>query len=706
MKKILLGFFVLTLLFTTTNQARASIVDDLMSQIQSLKTELSLLKSNQGANVLGATTDTTPRIMYWTGKINQHTDSNGVWQSDADQAGSYTDKLTYCKKFWPNTISVEPYMSETINTWRAGLNGETYTNTKVSDKCVQPTVASNTNKVNGGWSGWYNTGSCVDGKQTQIRYCTNPTPANGGAVCTGSATQIISCNSVTLEPYRAYSITQTSAILGINVTSLGSTVPNASLRIYYGTTPHPTTTYVTHPNALAVKIYEYGISNLTCDTTYYYYGSIGGVYSTDKTFTTAHCDNWVDTGLPVVSSPTATAISTNGVTLGASVTSPSTVSEYGVCYKKTGDNYGCIPTTTLVSGKISMPIYSLLPDTTYTYYAYAYNTKGEGKSALGTFTTTKTEVEQEQIEETIEELEEDDTTAKLPDWYKSPEVVVYRPFYLEGANLEKWISSLTTATTSSISGKISHYWTTVPITERGFCYGLSSSSINNCQKMSWVQGPNDPFGATLTGLTPNTKYYYRIYVKNSYETVYSPVETFTTKALTEESTQEDDSTPNTIDTTCTTGQSFNPVSGLRCLKYITTTENGCLPGYVFSPLTGKLCSSISTEDLAKLKEYAQQQASQNSSAGLTLNACSSNVITTKLERGSVGPQVKILQEMLNALGYLPDTGIDSKFGPGTRQAVVAYQIANKLPVDGIVGPKTMTSLNTQWQIKCISVLGN
>ncbi|XP_038063563.1 A disintegrin and metalloproteinase with thrombospondin motifs 6-like isoform X2 [Patiria miniata] len=53
--------------------------------------------------------------------------------------------------------------------------------------------------VDGGWSSWQNQGSCSrtcgGGQQTQIRYCTNPVPQNGGAYCVGSSTQTINCNT-------------------------------------------------------------------------------------------------------------------------------------------------------------------------------------------------------------------------------------------------------------------------------------------------------------------------------------------------------------------------------------------------------------------------------------------------------------------------------------------------------------------------------
>ncbi|HHV99142.1 MAG TPA: LysM peptidoglycan-binding domain-containing protein [Clostridiaceae bacterium] len=55
--------------------------------------------------------------------------------------------------------------------------------------------------------------------------------------------------------------------------------------------------------------------------------------------------------------------------------------------------------------------------------------------------------------------------------------------------------------------------------------------------------------------------------------------------------------------------------------------------------------------------------------------------------GSTGPDVKLVQSLLNKIGYNAGP-IDGVFGPSTQQAVIAFQRDNNLLPDGIVGPAT------------------
>lgn len=58
-----------------------------------------------------------------------------------------------------------------------------------------------------------------------------------------------------------------------------------------------------------------------------------------------------------------------------------------------------------------------------------------------------------------------------------------------------------------------------------------------------------------------------------------------------------------------------------------------------------------------------------------------------LALGSTGPNVKLIQSLLNRIGYNAGP-VDGGFGPLTQQAVIAFQRNNRLVPDGIVGPST------------------
>ena len=66
-------------------------------------------------------------------------------------------------------------------------------------------------------------------------------------------------------------------------------------------------------------------------------------------------------------------------------------------------------------------------------------------------------------------------------------------------------------------------------------------------------------------------------------------------------------------------------------------------------------------------------------------------LTADLSLGSSGEDVLAVQQQLLALGYDPGP-LDAYFGTVTEDAVVLFQIANGLYVDGVVGPITMNAL--------------
>ena len=64
-----------------------------------------------------------------------------------------------------------------------------------------------------------------------------------------------------------------------------------------------------------------------------------------------------------------------------------------------------------------------------------------------------------------------------------------------------------------------------------------------------------------------------------------------------------------------------------------------------------------------------------------------------LRKGAKGDEVTAMQKLLIETGEsLPKYGADGDFGNETLKAVKNYQKKHGLVVDGIVGPKTWTSL--------------
>ena len=64
-----------------------------------------------------------------------------------------------------------------------------------------------------------------------------------------------------------------------------------------------------------------------------------------------------------------------------------------------------------------------------------------------------------------------------------------------------------------------------------------------------------------------------------------------------------------------------------------------------------------------------------------------------LKQGSLGPNVRILQALLNkSTKPVPPLDVDGQFGEETRFAVMKFQKSRKLHVDGVAGPRTWSAL--------------
>lgn len=82
-----------------------------------------------------------------------------------------------------------------------------------------------------------------------------------------------------------------------------------------------------------------------------------------------------------------------------------------------------------------------------------------------------------------------------------------------------------------------------------------------------------------------------------------------------------------------------------------------------------------------------KKVSNNSSRSL-------NRTTALLRVGSSGDDVKTLQTSLKELGYF-NAKVTGYYGTKTKEAVLKFQRAAKISVDGIAGPETLTALNKE-----------
>jgi len=152
---------------------------------------------NIGENIVkitGAATDVdlTPRVAFWAGKVNQHTE-NGVWMADPDgKSGTKIgEELAYCQKWYPNTISFQKYKMEKIITWRNAKNlGGPFTSIKQSYECVQESLPVCGDGI---CSSGEECSSCGEDCGPCVEQCTSNYDCPGGESCLGGVCVEISC---------------------------------------------------------------------------------------------------------------------------------------------------------------------------------------------------------------------------------------------------------------------------------------------------------------------------------------------------------------------------------------------------------------------------------------------------------------------------------------------------------------------------------
>jgi len=419
-----------------------------------------------------------------------------------------------------------------------------------------------------------------------VAYAINST---GKGYVSGTFTTL-PCNVVpSISTPTSASVTQTTATLGANVTSLGYPATLTGRGVCYRAYG-----FASYTNGLSTCVsnlvsttgaYTISATGLSCSSNYSYAGyainSTGIAETTQGSFTTAACNN-----PPSVTLPTVSSVSFTTATLGATVTSlgiPSSISTRGTCWGTSASpTTNCSAEGGTTTGVFTQARTSMSPGTFYYYRGYATNTTGTGYSVDGTFTTTAVTVgvtasptSYESTPSASVNFTFTSTTntgvreCSLLDYTKSTLVAysssvaninyaisatpgsygyyvrcrntVYTSVVTDSALITVNVNSapiLTTPTSSSITQTSAvlganmtsiGYPTGTTIVGRGTCWGTSAYPTTNCASNTTSTSLGS-LATVRTGMTcgGGTTYYYRGYATNAYGTGYSPDGTFTT----------------------------------------------------------------------------------------------------------------------------------------------------------------------------------
>ena len=132
---------------------------------------------------------------------------------------------------------------------------------------------------------------------------------------------------------------------------------------------------------------------------------------------------------------------------------------------------------------------------------------------------------------------------------------------------------------------------------------------------------------------------------------------------------------------------------LETLGYLSGTVDGAYgPATEAAVKSFQSIAGLTADGIAGPKTLAALK--QASPASATTSPSSFDAPTSTLAPGDTGTQVVVLQRELSGLGYSVGT-IDGTYGSKTVAAVKAFQTANGLAADGIVGSKTLSALSSK-----------
>jgi hypothetical protein len=295
----------------------------------------------------------------------------------------------------------------------------------------------------------------------------------------------------------ASGVTYNGAILGLNVTNVGSPVITAR-GIIYSTNSAPSATNGTIQSAtgaIASGPATVNVTGLTASTTYYFRAYV--LSGTNYTYGSISSFTTLSNNLPVVSTGTPTNIEATTATVPLT-TSGSGITTRGIAYSytnptpTTGDSTKSVSGTT---GTISVDLTGLSSNQYYYARAYATNSYGTAYGEVRTFTTKTTASGSGATTGSVDSIRA--TSAEV---------------------------DITTSNTGSYD-----------VEERGVVYSTSRSSDSDLQLgksgcyTQTVYGTTGSATVFISGLSRNTTYYVRAYAQDTRgNVVYGAIKNFKT----------------------------------------------------------------------------------------------------------------------------------------------------------------------------------
>ena len=301
---------------------------------------------------------------------------------------------------------------------------------------------------------------------------------------------------------KVYSLPAVNTIRSSNVNNTGATIFGETILdggsiitqrgFCFSTNQNPTIADNTTNNGTGIGSFTSSLTNLNVGTTYYIrayaINEVGTAYGNQISLTTTN----ISAAHPILTTSSASGISTNSVTSGGTITSDggSAVTQRGVCWS-TNQNPTIADNVTndgTGTGSFTSSLTNLSANTAYYLRAYAINGVGTAYGNQISFTT---------------------------------------------ANISMTLPTLTTASASAISVNSSVSGGTITsdggsaVTQRGVCWSTNPNPTiaNNIVNSGTGIGS---FTSTLTNLNATTSYYARAYAINGVGTAYGNQISFTT----------------------------------------------------------------------------------------------------------------------------------------------------------------------------------